>query len=95
MLRSLTGTPSPCCDYRNTTVKPIFHQNAKYVASGTFASPNAKNSTSASPNARIPTCWYLKCAFPDAKLPTPNLKFALAPTPNPDTSQWYIGCVGS
>ena len=37
--------------------------------------------------------WYLKCenfAFPDAKLPTPNLKFALAPTPNPDASQWNI-----
>ena len=34
------------------TVKPIFHQNAKYLASGTFASPNAKNSNFASPNAR-------------------------------------------
>ena len=40
-------------------IKPIFHQNAKYLASGTFASPNAKNSTSASPNTRIPTCWYI------------------------------------
>ena len=39
--------------------KPIFHQNATYLALGTFASPNAKNSTSASPNARIPTCWYI------------------------------------
>ena len=27
-------------------LKPIFHQNAKYLASGTFASPNAKDSTS-------------------------------------------------
>ena len=34
------------------TLKPIFHQNAKYLASGTFASPNAKDSTFASPNAR-------------------------------------------
>ena len=33
------------------TLKPIFHQNAKYLASGTFASPNAKDSTFASPNA--------------------------------------------
>ena len=33
-------------------IKPIFHQNAKYLALGTFASPNAKDSTSASPNAR-------------------------------------------
>ena len=34
------------------TIKPIFHQNAKSLASGTFASPNAKDSTFASPNAR-------------------------------------------
>ena len=27
--------------------------------------------------------------------PTPNLKFVLDPTPNPDASQWNIGCVGS
>ena len=32
--------------------KPIFHQNAKYLALGTFASPNTKDSTFASPNAR-------------------------------------------
>ena len=43
----------------NLQIKPIIHQNAKYLASGTFASPNAKDSTSASPNARIPTCWYI------------------------------------
>ena len=36
---------------KKNALKPIFHQNAKYLASGTFASPNAKNSTSASPNA--------------------------------------------
>ena len=36
-----------------------------------------------------------KFAFPDAKLPTPNLKFALAPTPNPDASQWNIAGVRS
>ena len=35
-----------------------------------------------------------KFAFPDAKLPTPNLKFALALTPNPDASQWNIGGLG-
>ena len=32
--------------------KPIFHQNAKYLASGTFASPDAKDRSFASPNAR-------------------------------------------
>ena len=34
-----------------TFLKPIFHQNAKFLASGTFASPNAKDSIFASPNA--------------------------------------------
>ena len=34
-------------------------------------------------------------ALPDAKPPTPNLEFALAPTPTPDVSQWNIGGVGS
>ena len=33
-------------------LKPIFHQNAKSFALGTFASPNAKDSTFALPNAR-------------------------------------------
>ena len=32
--------------------KPIFHQNAKLLALGTFASPNAKDSTFALPNAK-------------------------------------------
>ena len=36
----------------NNKVKPIFHQNAKYLASGTFASPDAKDRSFASPNAR-------------------------------------------
>ena len=34
------------------THKPIFHQNAKLLALGTFESPNAKNRTFALPNAR-------------------------------------------
>ena len=34
------------------TLKPIFHQNAESFALGTFASPNAKDSTFALPNAR-------------------------------------------
>ena len=33
-------------------LKPIFHQNAKSFALGTFASPNAKDSTFALPDAR-------------------------------------------
>ena len=38
--------------------------------------------------------WSLKTRkllFP----PTPNLKFELPPTRNPNASQWNIGCVGS
>ena len=70
---------------KSCTLKPIFHQNAKYLASGTFASPNAKDSTSASPNARIHSHFY----------PTPILIFVLPPTPIPDASQWNIGGVGS
>ena len=31
---------------------------------------------------------------PFALVPTQNLKFALAPTPSPDASQWNIGGVG-
>ena len=34
------------------TVKPIFHCDAKSFALGTFASPNAKDSTFGLPNAR-------------------------------------------
>ena len=33
-------------------IKPIFHQNAKLLALGTFASANAKDSTFALPNAK-------------------------------------------
>ena len=38
-------------------IKPIFHCDAKLL--GTFASGNAKNSTFALADAKIPTCWYL------------------------------------
>ena len=38
---------------------------------------------------QFPTCWYI-LALP----PTPDLKYALPPTPTPDASQWNIGGVG-
>ena len=71
-------------------LKPIFQQNAKYLASGAGVGqcPRRQNF-----GLGIPTCWYLKCG--NLRFPTPNLEFALAPTPNPDASQWNIGCVGS
>ena len=49
---TIKQTFSVCPLYTICYLKPIFHQNAKYLASGTFASPNAKDSTFASPNAR-------------------------------------------
>ena len=36
----------------NISLKPIFHQNAKSFTLGTFASPNAKDSSFALPKAR-------------------------------------------
>ena len=37
---------------KSRPIKPIFHCNTKPFALGTFASPNAKDSTFALPNAR-------------------------------------------
>ena len=71
-------------------LKPIFHQNAKYLASGAGVGQCPRRQNFA---LCIPTCWYLKCE--NLRYPTPNLKVGLAPTPNPDASQWNIGCVGS
>ena len=72
---------------------PIFHCDAKYLASGVGVGqcPQPQNFA-----LEIPTCWYI-LALPNAKIcsaPTQNLKFALAPTPTPDASQWNIGGVG-
>ena len=65
-------------------VKPIFHQNAQLLASGNLASPNAKDRTFASPDARIPTCWYLLalpnanvCVIPDAKPQRQPVEYSL------------------
>ena len=44
--------PDVCPRDTNNNLKPIFHQNAKYLASGTFASGNAKSSTFALADAR-------------------------------------------
>ena len=80
--------------------KPIFHQNAKYLASGTFASPNAKDSTFASPNARN-TNMLVSLALGDTSFlrwPCTFLFlcvdfFALGSKRKPHF-QWNIGCVG-
>ena len=77
-------------------VKPIFHQNAKYLASGTFASPNPRNSTSASPNMlvsfalgdanflRRPCTFHFFC-----------VDFFALGSKCKHNSQWNIGGVGS
>ena len=71
-------------------LKPIFHCDAKYLASGVGFGQCPRRQHFA---LGIPTCWYLKCE--NLRHPTPNLKFALAPMPNPVASQWNIGGVGS
>ena len=71
--------------------KPIFHQNAKYLASGTFASPNA----------RIPTCWYIlrqvtpiSCVGHVHFIFFVYISFALGGQRKPHF-QWNIGGFGS
>ena len=73
------------------SVKPIFHQNAKYLASGVGVGQCTRRQNFALPNAKYTNmlvyfalCWYLKM-----------LKFAFPPTQHPNASQWNIGCVGS
>ena len=72
-------------------LKPIFHCDAKPFALGPGVGLDPQRHTFA---LGIPTCWYLK-TLKFAFLPTPNLKIALPPTPTPNASQWYIGCIGS
>ena len=62
------------------SLQPIFHCNAKYLASG-----NA-------PDARILHWRYQHVGIFWRYL---TLKFAFSATPTPDASQWNIGCVGS
>ena len=83
------------------TLKAIFHQNAKYLASGTFASPYAKDSIFASPNAKN-TNMLVSFALGDANfLHWPCTFhflcvhfFALGSKRKPNF-QWNIGGVGS
>ena len=83
------------------TIKPIFHQNAKLLALGTFASPNAKDRTFALPNARN-TNMLVSLALGDANFLRRPCTFyffgvdffALGSKCKPHF-QWNIGCVGS
>ena len=72
------------------SLKPIFHCDAKYLASGVSVGQCPQRENFA---LGIPTCWYLGANYSRRKLlPTPG--FALLPTPTPDASQWNIGGVG-
>ena len=65
-------------------LKPIFHCDTKYLASGVGVGQCPRRQNFA---LEIPTCWYI--------LALPNAKICVFPDANPDTSQWNIGCVGS
>ena len=67
--------------YIVTTVKPIFHCNAKTLALGHRVGQYPQRESFA---LGIPTCWYLKM-----------LKFALAVTQTPNANRWIIGCIAS
>ena len=70
------------------TLKPIFHCDAKYLASGVGVGQCLRRQNFA---LGIPTCWSQhKSLFPDAKL-----EISLALTQSPNASQWNIGCLGS
>ena len=79
-------------------VKPIFHCDAKLLASGNFALPNAKDSTFALPNTKNANM-LVSLALGDANFlrwPCTFLSFfTLPPTPTPNASQWNIGGVRS
>ena len=82
-------------------LKPLFHQNAKLLPLGTFASPNAKDRTFVLPNARN-TNMLVTLALGDANfLHRPCTFhffgvdfFALGSKRKPHF-QWNICCVGS
>ena len=67
------------------TFKPIFHCDAKALASGPCVGLHPQRDDFA---LLIPTFWYLK----SRKHPMPNLNL-LYPTRNQNASQWNIGCV--
>ena len=80
------------------TLKPIFHCDTKYLASGVRVGQCTRRQNFALPNAKY-TNMLVYFALDDAHFfafhPTRNLKVAFYPTRNPNASQWNIGCIGS
>ena len=59
--------------------KPIFHQNAKYLALGGGVGQYPRRQTFA---LGIPTCWYI-LALPPMPIPNANAEICLTPDANP------------
>ena len=76
---------------KSDILKPIFHQNAKYLTSGVGVGQCPRRQNFA---WEIPTCWYI-LALPPTPFPDANPKICVTPTPTFDASQWNIGSVGS
>ena len=75
------------------TFKPIFHCDAKYLASGVGVGQCPDTRILRWRYQHVGIFWhYLTLKF--ALALTQNLKFALATMPTPDNSQWNIGGVG-
>ena len=78
-------------------LKPIFHCDAKYLASGVGVGQCTRRQNFALPNAKY-TNMLVYFALSNTNLfafyPMRNLKVAFDPTRNPNASQWNIGCVG-
>ena len=72
------------------TLKPIFHCNANYLASGVGVGQCPRRQNFA---LEIPTCWYI-LLLPPTPIPDANPKICVTPTPTPDASQWNICGVG-
>ena len=82
-------------------IKPTFHCDAKSFALGTFASPNAKDSSFVLPNTRNTNMLvsfalgdanfsrFTRRVLPDAFYPASFIRRVL-----PEASQWNIGGVG-
>ena len=86
------------CHYK--TLKPIFHQNAKYLASGAGVGQCPRRQNFALPNAKYTNMLvyilgnshfsrFTRRVLSDAFYPTRFIRRVL-----PDASQWNIGGVG-
>ena len=80
----------------NKSVKPIFHCDAKSFTLGTFASPNAKDSTFALPNARNTNMLvsFALSLYSTERQNTWRRGLAFGNAPNARTLRWRYQHVG-